>query len=70
MLRFNHAFKTTLIPRDARDILYILTDFFGVKYSLTLVKNFFPSNKMIHFWSRDRTRYDTVIVKSFEMIYD
>ena len=29
MLRFNHAFKTTLIPRDARDILYILTDFWG-----------------------------------------
>ena len=69
MLRFNHAFKTTLIPRDSRDILYILTDFWG-QILADFGQKLFLSNKMIQLWSRDRTRYDTVIVKSLEMIYD
>ena len=65
MLRFNHAFKTTLIPRDARDILYILADFLGSNTRFgQKIRKLFLSNKMIQLWSRDRTRYDTVIVKS------
>ena len=51
MLRLNHAFKTTLNPRDSRDFLYILTDFWGqmtILWSTSIILRYDPKT------SRDR----------------